>query len=122
MPLIVILGREQRRLYYPAERCFVCGNQRVKTQQMLPTMTQKMIQVRLPLFPKAFLPFYPSHFQKCAVSPAILRQQNDNVVASFSMQSGWMKNFLDAAQMVVNQQPFIVVSVAFYTYICIAFL
>jgi hypothetical protein len=59
MPLVVVLGREQRLLYYPAEICYVCDNQRVKTQQMLPQMTQKMIKVRLPLCPnpKAFILF-----------------------------------------------------------------
>jgi hypothetical protein len=107
MPLVVVLGREQRLLYYPAEICYVCDNQRVKTQQMLPQMTQKMIEVSLTLCPKVFQTFYHFHFQKCAVPPARLRRQNDNVVASFNMQSG----ILAAAQMAVSQQPFTVVNI-----------
>lgn len=45
-PLVETAGRDGAR-HYPMELCFVCDNQRVKTDQQTPMMTQKTIKVYL---------------------------------------------------------------------------
>lgn len=44
VPLVETSGRDGSR-YYPMEMCYVCDNQRVKTEQQTPLMTQKTIKV-----------------------------------------------------------------------------
>uniref|UniRef100_A0A915EA06 PAZ domain-containing protein n=1 Tax=Ditylenchus dipsaci TaxID=166011 RepID=A0A915EA06_9BILA len=43
-PLIECKGRRGAVLYFPMELCFVCENQRVKTEQQTPAMTQISIR------------------------------------------------------------------------------
>ena len=44
-PLVESLGRNRQKIHLPVELCRVCDNQRLKTSQMVSTVTQKMIRV-----------------------------------------------------------------------------
>ena len=44
-PLVESFGRNRQKIHLPVELCLVCDNQRLKTSQMVSTVTQKMIRV-----------------------------------------------------------------------------
>ncbi|KAL7070330.1 hypothetical protein ACQ4LE_010494 [Meloidogyne hapla] len=75
-------GKKQQN-YYPIEVLQVCDNQRVKTNQLTPAMTQAAIK-------------------KCAVPPAILRAQMEKVARSLHL---WDSSYLDSAKIKVLETP-----------------
>jgi eukaryotic translation initiation factor 2C len=76
------MGKKQFS-YYPIEVLQVCDNQRVKTNQLTPQMTQQAIR-------------------KCAVPPAILRSQMEKVAQSLHL---WDSKYLNDANIKVLREP-----------------
>lgn len=87
-PLIKARGKDNSISFFPMELCFLCDNQRIKTNQQTSKMTQAMIK-------------------KCAVAPSILKQQVHNTYKALNLQqSDYLKN----ASIQVSSQPLTIVS------------
>lgn len=87
-PLIKARGKDNSISFFPMELCFLCDNQRIKTNQQ----TSKMIQAMI---------------KKCAVPPSILKQQVHNTYKALNLQrSEYLKN----AGIEVSTQPLTIVS------------
>ncbi|KAI1717042.1 piwi domain-containing protein [Ditylenchus destructor] len=83
VPLIESRRSDTTISYFPMELCNVADNQRVKTQQLSPKMTELSIR-------------------KCAVPPAILKEQNTKVANALNL---WNSKYLIEADISVAKRP-----------------
>lgn len=86
-PLIKARGKDHSISYFPMELCFLCDNQRIKTNQQTSKMVQAMIK-------------------KCAVPPSILKSQISNTFNALQLQNN---EYLKNAGVEVSSQPLTIV-------------
>ncbi|KAI1719139.1 piwi domain-containing protein [Ditylenchus destructor] len=82
-PLVESGRSEDKMRFFPLEVCTVSDNQRVKTHQLSPMMTQASIK-------------------KCAVPPAILLEQNAKIAKALNL---WDSKYLKAANISITNRP-----------------
>ena len=85
-PLVKARGKDNSVSFFPMELCFLCDNQRIKTNQQTAKMVQAMIK-------------------KCAVPPAILQTQVHNTYKALQLQNN---DYLKNASIEVSSQPLVV--------------